>query len=76
MQQSDTLRRMERSRNGSTHTRDSEESLKHLRTLFYGTTEGLTESWNLKKLESLDDAFWKRLPVEAKFRIGVRLFGL
>jgi putative transposase len=30
----------------------------------------------LEELESPDDAFWKRLPIEAKFRIGVRLFGL
>jgi transposase InsO family protein len=30
----------------------------------------------LEKLESPEDAFWKRLPIEAKFRIGVRLFGL
>jgi len=30
----------------------------------------------LEKLESPEDAFWSRLPIEAKFRIGVRLFGL
>jgi len=30
----------------------------------------------LEKLESPEDAFWNRLPIEAKFRIGVRLFGL
>ena len=30
----------------------------------------------LEELESPEDAFWKRLPIEAKFRIGVRLFGL
>lgn len=30
----------------------------------------------LEQLESPQDAFWNRLPIEAKFRIGVRLFGL
>jgi transposase InsO family protein len=30
----------------------------------------------LEKLESPEDAFWKRLAIETKFRIGVRLFGL
>jgi len=30
----------------------------------------------LEELESPEDTFWKRLPIEAKFRIGVRLFGL
>ncbi|AAM03804.1 integrase [Methanosarcina acetivorans C2A] len=29
----------------------------------------------LEQLESPQEAFWNRLPVEAKFRIGVRLFG-
>jgi hypothetical protein len=29
----------------------------------------------LEELESPEDAFFKRLPIEAKFRIGGRLFG-
>jgi putative transposase len=30
----------------------------------------------LEQLESPQDVFWNRLPIEAKFRIGVRVFGL
>jgi hypothetical protein len=35
-------------------------------------------SWSLETeyLESTKDAFWNRLLIEAKFRIGVRLFEL
>ena len=75
LQRSDILRQTENQRNGSniSEIRGAFESLEEFVQWYNKRPHGALK---LEQLKSSQDAFWNRLPIEAKFKTGMRLFGL
>jgi len=66
---------MEKLRNGSMLTNDSDMSLPLLMNSLSGIITDLMVVWILKNLKSPELAFWRRLPQGAILGIGIRVFG-